>query len=100
MVHKGKEIRSKEELELAEITEVRIYKAKGNGAVKAYASVSLDDEFIVKGIKVLEGENGLWVSMPSRKAKNGSFQDIFHPASKEAREKIVNAVLSAYREQI
>jgi len=85
---------------LAEITEVRIYKAKGNGAVKAYASVSLDDEFIVKGIKVLEGENGLWVSMPSRKAKNGSFQDIFHPASKEAREKIVNAVLSAYREQI
>ena len=100
MVRKGEEIRSKEELELAEITEVRIYKAKGNGAVKAYASVSLDNEFIVKGIKVLEGENGLWVSMPSRKAKDGSFQDIFHPASREAREKIVNAVLNAYREQI
>ncbi len=85
---------------MAEITEVRIYKARTEGVVKAYASVSLDNEFVVKGIKVLEGENGLWVSMPSRKSKNGTFQDIFHPASKEAREKIVNAVLEAYREQI
>jgi len=84
---------------LAEITEVRIYKSRGDGAVKAYASVSLDNEFVVKGIKVLEGENGLWVSMPSRKAKDGSFQDVFHPASREAREKIVNAVLDAYRDQ-
>ncbi len=84
---------------MAEITEVRIYKSRGDGAVKAYASVSLDNEFVVKGIKVLEGENGLWVSMPSRKAKDGSFQDVFHPASREAREKIVSAVLDAYREQ-
>ena len=84
---------------MAEITEVRIYKSRGDGAVKAYASVSLDNEFVVKGIKVLEGENGLWVSMPSRKAKDGSFQDVFHPASREAREKIVNAVLDAYRDQ-
>jgi len=84
---------------LVEITEVRIYKSKGEGAVKAYASVSLDNEFVVKGLKVLEGENGLWVSMPSRKGKDGSFQDVFHPSSREAREKIVNAVLDAYREQ-
>ncbi len=83
---------------MVEITEVRIYKSKGEGAVKAYASVSLDGEFVVKGLKVLESENGLWVSMPSRKAKDGSFQDIFHPTSKEAREKIVNAVLEAYRQ--
>ena len=94
------EIPNWEELELAEITEVRIYKAKTEGAVKAYASISLDNEFVVKGIKVLEGENGLWVSMPSRKGRDGTFQDIFHPASREAREKIVNAVLEAYREQI
>ena len=85
---------------MAEITEVRIYKARTEGAVKAYASVSLDNEFVVKGIKILEGENGLWVSMPSRKGKDGTFQDIFHPASKEARDKIVNAVLDAYRQQI
>ncbi len=80
-----------------EITEVRIYKSKGEGAVKAYASVSLDGEFVVKGLKVLENENGLWVSMPSRKAKDGSYQDIFHPTSREARDKIVSAVLDAYR---
>ncbi|ADC66348.1 SpoVG family protein [Ferroglobus placidus DSM 10642] len=85
---------------MAEITEVRIYKAKGNGVVKAYASVSLDNEFVVKGIKIVEGESGLWVSMPSRKAKDGSYQDIFHPTSREAREKIVSAVLEAYKSQI
>ena len=85
---------------MAEITEVRIYKTKGNGVIKAYASVSLDNEFVVKGIKIVEGESGLWVSMPSRKAKDGSYQDIFHPMSREAREKIVNAVLEAYKNQL
>uniref|UniRef100_A0A7C3YQM3 Septation protein spoVG n=1 Tax=Geoglobus ahangari TaxID=113653 RepID=A0A7C3YQM3_9EURY len=82
---------------MVEITEVRIYKSKGNGAVKAYASVSLDGEFVVKGIKILESEKGLWVSMPSRKAKDGSYQDIFHPTTREAREKIVNAILKEYK---
>ncbi|HID42792.1 MAG TPA: septation protein spoVG [Archaeoglobaceae archaeon] len=81
---------------MAEITEVRIYKSRTEGAVKAYATISLDNEFVVKGLKVLEGENGLWVGMPSRRVKDGSFQDLFHPASKEAREKIVKAVLEAY----
>ncbi|ADB58061.1 SpoVG family protein [Archaeoglobus profundus] len=85
---------------MAEITEVRIYRARGDGAVKAYASVSLDNEFVVKGLKVVENEKGVRVLMPSRKAKDGSYQDIFHPMSKEAREKIVDAVLKAYREQI
>lgn len=85
---------------MAEITEVRIYKTKGNGAVKAYASVSLDNEFVVKGLKVVEGEKGVRVLMPSRKSKDGSYQDIFHPMSKEAREKIVDAVLRAYKEQM
>ncbi len=85
---------------MAEITEVRIYKARGDGAVKAYASVSLDNEFVVKGIKIIEGERGLWVSMPGRKMKDGSFQDVFHPVSREARDKIVNAVLRAYQEQL
>lgn len=84
---------------MADITEVRIYKSRTDGAVKAYATISLDNEFIVKGIKVLEGENGLWVSMPSRRVKDGSFQDLFHPASKEAREKMVNAVLEAYEQE-
>lgn len=85
---------------MAEITEVRIYKTKGDGVVKAYASVSLDNEFVVKGLKVVENEKGVRVLMPSRKAKDGSYQDIFHPMSKKAREKIVDAVLKAYREKI
>jgi stage V sporulation protein G len=85
---------------LAEITEVRIYKTRGDGVIKAYASVSLDNEFVVKGLKVVENEKGVRVLMPSRKAKDGSYQDIFHPMSKEARAKIVDAVLKAYREQI
>lgn len=84
---------------MVEITEVRIFKSRGDGAVKAYASVSLDGEFVVKGLKVIEGENGLWVSMPSRKGRDGSYQDIFHPTSKEARDKIVNAVIEAYNRQ-
>ncbi len=85
---------------MADITEVRIYKARGNGAVKAYASVSLDNEFVVKGIKIIEGDRGLWVSMPGRKTKDGSFQDLFHPVNKLARDKIVNAVLKAYKDQL
>ncbi len=85
---------------MAEITEVRIYKAKGDGVVKAYASISLDGEFVVKGLRVVENEKGVRVIMPSRKAKDGSYQDIFHPMNREAREKIVNAVLKAYREQV
>ncbi|MFP3945527.1 MAG: septation protein SpoVG family protein [Archaeoglobaceae archaeon] len=93
------EYNNQEEFELVEITEVRIYKSKTQGAVKAYATMSLDNEFVVKGIKVLEGENGLWVGMPSRRVKDGSFQDLFHPASKEAREKMVNAVLEAYNNE-
>ncbi len=83
---------------MVEITDVRIYRTKGNGSIKAYASVSLDNEFVVKGIKILEGERGVWVGMPSRKLKDGSFQDIFHPVSREARDKIVSAVLKAYEE--
>ncbi len=85
---------------MAEITEVRIYKTKGNGVVKAYATVSLDNEFVVRGIKIVDSGKGLYVSMPSRKLKDGSYQDVFHPMNKAAREKIVKAVLKAYNEKI
>jgi len=87
-----------EEFKLAEITEVRIYKVRGNGVVKAYASVSLDGEYVVKGIKIIENEKGLFVSMPSKRNKDGTYQDIFYPTNRKARDKIVNAILQAYRE--
>ncbi len=81
---------------MAEITEVRIFRTKEGGVVKAYASVTLDGEFVVRGLKILEGENGLWVGMPGRKDRSGGFRDTFHPITREAREKIVSAVLEEY----
>ncbi len=82
---------------MAEITEVRIFKSKMDGTIKAYASVTLDGEFVVKGLKVLEGENGLWVGMPGKKdLRSGEFKDTFHPITREARDKITSAVLEAY----
>lgn len=81
---------------MVEITDVRIYK-KDKGNLKAFASVTIDNAYVIHGIKILEGERGLRVYMPSSRNKRGEFRDIFHPISKEAREYLVNAVLEAYR---
>lgn len=81
---------------MAEITDVRIYRVEGSGKQKAFAAITLDDEFAVHGIRVMEGDNGLWVGFPSRRDASGEFRDIFHPITKESREKIVAAVLDAY----
>jgi stage V sporulation protein G len=85
---------------LAEVTDVRIYKLKIIGPQKAWAAVTLDGEFAVHGIKVMERDDGtLWVSFPARKDSSGEFRDIFHPITREAREKIFNAVLQAYEKE-
>lgn len=81
---------------MADITDIRIYKTDGTGNLKAFATVTLDDAYAVHGLKVLEGDSGLWVSMPASKNKKGEFKDIFHPINKEAREALVTAVLGAY----
>lgn len=82
---------------VAEITDVRIYKTKIVGKQKAFVAVTLDGEFTVHGIKVMEKDDDtLWVSFPARKDASGEFRDIFHPITKEAREKINRAVLEAY----
>lgn len=84
---------------MAEITEVRIYKMENSGNLRAYATVTLDNSYAVHGLKVLEGEKGLWVSMPATKSKKtGEFKDVFHPISQEAREGLINAVLEKYGE--
>lgn len=80
-----------------EITDVRVYKIESTGNLKAYATVTLGNAYAVHGLKIMEGENGLWVSMPASKNKKGEFKDIFHPISKEAREVLINAVLQAYK---
>lgn len=81
---------------MVEITEVRIYKTKGAKAQKAFAAVTLDNEFVVHGIRVMENEKGKWLRFPSRRDSKGVFQDVFHPITREAREKITRAVIDAY----
>lgn len=68
--------------------------------MKAIVSVTLDDAFVIHDVKVVEGQNGLFVAMPSRKTPDGEFRDIAHPINSSAREVIQNAVLQAYAEAI
>lgn len=79
------------------ITEVKIYTAKENGRLKAYATIVFNNAFIVRDLKIIEGEKGLFVSMPSRRRKDGSFRDIAHPLNGETRNYIEEEVISAYK---
>ncbi len=79
-----------------EITDVRVRKVNAEGKMKAVVSVTFDNEFVVHDVKVVEGTNGLFVAMPSRKTPEGDFRDIAHPISSAAREKIQTKVLEEY----
>lgn len=81
------------------ITDVRLRKVQTEGKMRAVASITFDDEFVVHDIRVIEGQNGLFAAMPSRKTPEGEFRDVAHPITAQAREMIQNAVLQAYREQ-
>ncbi|MBC9786534.1 septation regulator SpoVG [Heliobacillus mobilis] len=78
------------------ITDVRIRKIFQTGAIKAIASVTIYDSFVIHDIKVVEGPNGIFVAMPSRKRPDGSFCDIAHPITQESRSLLLNAVLRAF----
>jgi len=82
------------------ITDVRIRKINQEGKMKAIVSVTFDDAFVVHDVKIVEGQNGLFVAMPSRKTPEGEYRDIAHPISSDARGIIQNAVLKAYQEAI
>ena len=79
-----------------DITDVRIRKVGNEGKMKAVASVTFDEEFVVHDIKIIEGINGLFIAMPSRKMSDGNYRDIAHPLLSETRGRINNAVLNAY----
>jgi len=83
-----------------EITDIRVRKLNPDGRMKAVVSVTFDDAFVVHDVKVVEGRNGLFVAMPSRKTPDGEFRDIAHPISAGAREVIQKAVLQAYTEAV
>lgn len=80
-----------------EITDIRIKKVQGENKLKAYASVTFDNSFVIHNIKVIEGANGPFIAMPSRKTKNGEVKDIAHPINSQFREKMQNAILEAYQ---
>ena len=76
-----------------QITDVRIRKIAKEGKMKAIVSITLDGEFVVHDIKVIEGEKGLFIAMPSRRAGDGEYRDIAHPINSETREMIQNIIL-------
>ena len=79
------------------ITSVNVRKIEKEGSrMKGIASVLIDDSFAVHDIRIIEGDNGLFIAMPSRKTPNGEFKDIAHPINAETREKIQKAILEAY----
>ena len=82
---------------MMKITEVKIYPAKERGTrLKAYATIVFENSFIVRDLKVIEGEKGKFVSMPSRRRKDGSFRDIAHPLNAEMRKYIEECVIAEY----
>lgn len=75
---------------------MRVRKVAKDGKMKAVVSITLDDEFVVHDIKVIEGEKGLFIAMPSRKASDGEYRDIAHPINSETRERIQTIILAQY----
>lgn len=81
-----------------QITDVRVRKIAKEGKMKAVVSITFDDIFVVHDIKVIEGDKGLFIAMPSKKTIDGEFRDIAHPINSQAREMIQTKILSAYEE--
>ncbi len=79
-----------------DITDVRVRKVNKEGKMKAVVSVTFDNEFVVHDIKVIEGEKGLFIAMPSRKTTDGEFRDIAHPINSTTRDRIQTSVLEKY----
>ena len=82
------------------ITDVRIRKIAKEGKMKAIVSITLDDEFVVHDIKVIEGEKGLFIAMPSRKTTTGEYKDIAHPINSQTREQIQDIILKEYQQAL
>ena len=78
------------------ITDVRVRKVTKEGKMKAVVSITIDDEFVVHDIKVIEGEKGLFIAMPSRKATDGEYRDIAHPINSGTRDMIQSIILNKY----
>ena len=82
------------------ITDGRVRKVSKEGKMKAVVSITIDDEFVVHDIKVIEGEKGLFIAMPSRKAADGEYRDIAHPINSVTRAEIQQIILTRYEETL
>jgi len=82
------------------ITDVRVRKVTKEGKLKAVVSITIDDEFVVHDIKVIEGEKGLFIAMPSKKALDGEYRDIAHPINSGTRERIQSIILERYEQAL
>ena len=81
---------------IMQITDVRVRKVAKEGKMRAVVSITIDNEFVVHDIKVIEGEKGLFIAMPSRKASDGEYRDIAHPINSETRDRIQSLILEMY----
>ena len=85
-------------LEVMQITDVRVRKVAKEGKLKAVVSITMDEEFVVHDIKVIEGEKGLFIAMPSKRALDGEYRDIAHPINSGTRDRIQKIILDKYAE--
>lgn len=81
------------------VTDVRLRRTEDGGRMLAIASITIDGEFVVHDIRVIDGDNGLFVAMPSKRTPDGDFRDIAHPICSETRAKIQSVVLEAYEQE-
>ena len=79
-----------------EITDIRIRKVNADGKLKAYVTVTFDESFVVHNVKIIEGDSGVFIAMPSRKTKNGVYKDVAHPINTEFRTVLQNRILEEY----
>ena len=82
-----------------EITDIRIRRLEGSGKMKAVVSITFDDEFVLHDIKVVDGEKGLFIAMPSKKTGDGEYRDIAHPIRTETRSRIQRLILERYAKE-
>ena len=83
-----------------QITDIRIRSVEKEGKMKAVVSITIDDEFVVHDIKIIECEKGMFIAMPSRKAADGEYRDIAHPINTATRERLQSMILSKYQESL
>ena len=92
-------VQNKEEIDM-NITDVWVRKIEKEGKLKAIVSITLDNEFVVHDIKVIEGDKGLFIAMPSKKTTDGEFRDIAHPINSSTREMIQSIILDRYQQSL